>query len=110
MELTYGQVGNTTQGAALRLHILENYGIDMPDLQMATVEKTLAMDVPVALKELLTVRLQASSTSTAKYKVLLKGTSADGRLRGLLQFNGAARTGRWAGRLFQPQNLPRPTL
>jgi DNA polymerase len=110
VELTDGQVGNTTQGAALRLHILENYGIDMPDLQMATVEKTLAMDVPVALKELLTVRLQASSTSTAKYKVLLKGTSADGRLRGLLQFNGAARTGRWAGRLFQPQNLPRPTL
>jgi DNA polymerase len=110
VELTYGRVGNTTQGAALLLHILENYGIDMPDLQMATVEKTLAMDVPVALKELLTVRLQASSTSTAKYKVLLKGTSADGRLRGLLQFNGAARTGRWAGRLFQPQNLPRPTL
>jgi DNA polymerase len=110
VELTDGQVGNTTQAAALRLHILENYGIDMPDLQMATVEKTLAMDIPVELKELLAVRLQASSTSTAKYKVLLKGTSADGRLRGLLQFNGAARTGRWAGRLFQPQNLPRPTL
>jgi len=110
VELTDGHVTNTTQGAALRLHILESYGIDMPDLQMATVEKTLAMDVPPALKELLTVRLQASSTSTAKYKVLRKGTSADGRLRGLLQFNGAARTGRWAGRLFQPQNLPRPTL
>ena len=110
VELTDGQVANTTQGAALRLHILESYGIDMPNLQMATVEKALAMDIPPALRELLTVRLQASSTSTAKYKVLRKGTSADGRLRGLLQFNGAARTGRWAGRLFQPQNLPRPTL
>jgi DNA polymerase bacteriophage-type len=110
VELTDGQVTNTTQGAALRLHILESYGIDMPDLQMATVEKTLAMDIDPSLKELLRVRLQASSTSTAKYKVLRKGTSADGRLRGLLQFNGAARTGRWAGRLFQPQNLPRPTL
>ena len=110
IELTEGQVANTTQGAALRLHILEYYGVDMPDLQMSTVTKMLAMDLDPALRELLTVRLQASSTSTAKYKVLRKGTSADGRLRGLLQFNGAARTGRWAGRLFQPQNLPRPTL
>ena len=110
LELTDGQVANTTQGAALRLHILENYAVDMPDLQMATVEKTLAMDVDPALKELLRVRLQASSTSTAKYRVLQRATSADGRLRGLLQFNGAARTGRWAGRLFQPQNLPRPSL
>lgn len=110
VELTDGQVGNTTQGAVLRLHILENYGIDMPDLQMATVEKLLGTDIDPALRELLMVRLQASSTSTSKYKVLLKGTSADGRLRGTLQFNGAARTGRWAGRLFQPQNLPRPTL
>ena len=110
LELTDGQVANTTQGAALRLHILENYAVDMPDLQMATVEKTLAMDIDPALKELLRVRLQASSTSTAKYRVLARATSADGRLRGLLQFNGAARTGRWAGRLFQPQNLPRPSL
>ena len=110
LAMTDGQVANTTQGAALRLHILENYAVDMPDLQMATVEKTLAMDVDPALKELLRVRLQASSTSTAKYRVLARGTSADKRLRGLLQFNGAARTGRWAGRLFQPQNLPRPSL
>lgn len=109
-ELTDGAVGSTTQGEALRLHIFEAFGVDMPDLQMATVEKTLAMDVDPALKELLRVRLQASSTSTSKYKTLLRGTSADGRLRGTLQFNGATRTGRWAGRLFQPQNLPRPTL
>lgn len=110
VELTDGQIASTTKGAALRLHILESYGIDMPDLQMATVAKVLAMDISSELRDLLTMRLQASSTSTAKYKVLRRGTSADGRLRGLLQFNGAARTGRWAGRLFQPQNLPRPTL
>jgi DNA polymerase len=62
------------------------------------------------MRELLLIRLQASSTSTSKYRVLQRGTSRDGRLRGLLQFCGAIRTGRWAGRLFQPQNLPRPTL
>jgi DNA polymerase len=83
----------------------------MPDMQMATVEKTIAdPSTPPAMIELLQVRLQASSTSTSKYAVLQRGTSADGRLRGTLQFCGAKRTGRWAGRLFQPQNLPRPTL
>jgi DNA polymerase len=109
-QITEGLVARTTKGEALRLYILEFYGVDMPDLQMATVEKTLAMPIDPALRELLQVRLQASSTSTSKYRTLLKGTSADGRLRGTLQFNGAARTGRWAGRLFQPQNLPRPSL
>jgi DNA polymerase len=62
------------------------------------------------VKELLAIRLQASTTSTSKYKSLMKGVSSDGRLRGTLQFCGASRTGRWAGRLFQPQNLPRPSL
>ena len=110
-DITGGAVRSTTQGAVLRLQILEQFGIDMPDLQMGTVEKYLADPaVPKALKELLEVRLQASSTSTKKYQTLINGTSSDGRLRGTLQFNGAARTGRWAGRLFQPQNLPRPTL
>jgi DNA polymerase len=39
----------------------------------------------------------------------LRGANADGRLRGTVQFNGAGRTGRWAGRTFQPHNLPRPS-
>ena len=62
------------------------------------------------LRELLAVRLQASKTSVSKYKRVLNGVSADGRLRGLLAFCGALRTGRWAGRLIQPQNLSRGTL
>ena len=111
MELTEGSVASTTKTAALRLQIFEMFGIDMPDMKMSTVEKTIDdPSTPPAMAELLAVRLQASSTSTSKYKVLRCGTSADGRLRGPLQFDGASRTGRWAGRLFQPQNLPRPTL
>jgi DNA polymerase len=111
LELTGGEVASTTQTAALRLQIFEMFGIDMPDMQMATVEKTIAdPSTPPDMIELLQVRLQASSTSTSKYAVLQRGTSADGRLRGTLQFCGAKRTGRWAGRLFQPQNLPRPSL
>lgn len=109
--MTHGQVESTTQRDVLLAHILESYGVDLPDLQMATLERRIAdPDLPLELRELLAVRLQASTTSTSKYKTLQRGTSADGRLRGTLQFNGASRTGRWAGRLFQPQNLPRPSL
>jgi len=109
--LTDGQVESTTKRDQLLAHVLEEYGVALPDMQMATLERRIAdPDLPPALRELLGVRLQASSTSTAKYKTLAKGTSADCRIRGTKQFAGAGRTGRWAGRLFQPDNLPRPTL
>lgn len=111
VEMTEGQVQTATQRDAMLAHILEAYGVDLPNLQMSTLERRVNdPDLPLALRELLAVRLQASTTSTSKYKALLNGTSHDGRLRGTLQFNGASRTGRWAGRLFQPQNLPRPAL
>jgi DNA polymerase len=110
-DLTNDEVQAATQRDAMLEHVLKEYGVDLPDMQMATLERRIAdPDLPAGLKELLQVRLQASTTSTSKYKTLMKGTSSDGRLRGLLQFCGAQRTGRWAGRLFQPQNLPRPTL
>jgi DNA polymerase len=110
-EITEGNVSSTTLNEVFRLHLFEAFGIDLPDLQMSTLEKALSeTDLNPAMRELLLIRLQASSTSTSKYRVLQRGTSLDGRLRGLLQFCGAIRTGRWAGRLFQPQNLPRPTL
>lgn len=110
-QMTDGAVQSATQRDALLAHLLTEYGVDLPDMQKATLERRIAdPDLPEALRELLGIRLQASTTSTSKYKTLAKGTSHDGRLRGTLQFNGASRTGRWAGRLFQPQNLPRPTL
>lgn len=110
-DLTNDEVQAATQRDAMLVHVLQEYGVDLPNMQMATLERRIAdPDLPAGLKELLQIRLQASTTSTSKYKTLMKGTSSDGRLRGLLQFCGAQRTGRWAGRLFQPQNLPRPTL
>lgn len=110
-DITNGEVESATKRDAMLLHVLAEYGVDLPDLQMATLERRIAdPDLPAGLRELLQIRLQASTTSTSKYRVLLRGTSSDSRLRGLLQFCGAARTGRWAGRLWQPQNLPRPVL
>ncbi len=110
-ELTDGEVKAATQRDAMLRHILAAYGIDLPDMTKSTLERRINDEsLPWALRELLAVRLDSSTTSTSKYKTLLKATSADGRLRGTLQFDGASRTGRWAGRMFQPQNLPRPTL
>lgn len=110
-DLTGGVVGAATQRDALLTYIANVFDIDLNDLRGATVEKLLEDDrLHPDLRDLLAVRLKASTTSTAKYKALLKATSSDDRLRGTLQFCGASRTGRWAGRLFQPQNLPRPNL
>jgi DNA polymerase bacteriophage-type len=109
--LTDGEVARTTQRNKMLEYLLARYGVDLPDLKKSTIERRLDdPDLPWALKELLNNRLQASSSSTSKYKTLVKGVSADGRLRGLLQFDGAQRTKRWAGRLFQPQNLTRPNV
>ena len=109
--MTDGEVQAATQRDAMLKHIVESYGVDLPDMQRSTLERWIAdPDLPSAVKELLAIRLQASTTSTSKYKSLMKGISSDERLRGTLQFCGASRTGRWAGRLFQPQNLPRPSL
>lgn len=109
-DLTGGEVESLTKRDQLLAHLLGEYGVDLPNLQKATLERRLDdPDLPEGLKELLRLRLDATTTSAAKYKTLLKAVSSDGRLRGILQFCGAGRTGRWAGRLFQPQNLPRPT-
>ncbi len=110
-DLTLGVVQAATQRDALLRHLVAAYGVELPDMQQSTLERRIAdPDLPAELRELLAIRLQASTTSTSKYKTLAKAVSSDGRLRGTLQFNGASRTGRWAGRLFQPQNLPRPVL
>lgn len=110
-DLTQGAVQAATQRDALLRHLVAAYGVDLPDLQQSTLERRIAdPDLPAELRELLAIRLQASTTSTSKYKTLVKAVSSDGRLRGTLQFCGASRTGRWAGRLFQPQNLPRPAI
>lgn len=110
-ELTDDAVQAATQRNAMLAHVLAEYGVTLPDMQQSTLERRISdPDLPEGLRELLAIRLQASTTSTAKYKTLIKGASSDGRLRGTLQFCGASRTGRWSGRMFQPQNLPRPTL
>lgn len=110
-EATGGDVSAATQRDALLKHILSNYGVSLPDMRADTLERRLNDDsLPQGVRELLAIRLQASTSSTSKFKRLTKGVNSDGYLRGLTQFCGASRTGRDAHRLFQPGNMMRPTL
>ena len=61
---------------------------------------------PESLSEILSLRLQVAKSSVKKYTAMQNACCADGRCHGMFQFYGANRTGRWAGRLIQLQNLP----
>jgi DNA polymerase len=83
----------------------------MPDLRAETVAKTLKSPPKTASEAALRVlelRADAAGSAVKKIDAMLTCVSPDGRMRGLLQYYGAVATGRWAGRLVQPQNLPRP--
>ncbi len=110
-ELTEGHVEATTQRDKVIAYLADHLGYEVEDLKGASIERILEeTQLQPEVRELLANRLQASATSPAKYKVLLRAVSKDARLRGLLQFCGASRTGRFGGRVFQPQNLPRPVI
>lgn len=110
-DATFGYVGAATQRDALLGFILDAYGVTLPDMTADTLERRLEdPDLPDGVKELIAIRLQASTSSTSKYKKLIDCVSSDGRLRGTAQFCGASRTGRDAHRLFQPGNMPRPSM
>nr|DAQ06824.1 MAG TPA: DNA polymerase I [Caudoviricetes sp.] len=83
-------------------------GEEVTDLRKDTVAKMIARapDIP-EVQRMLEIRQELGKTSTKKYDAIEQAVCPDGRVRGLLQFYGANRTGRWAGRLVQVQNLPR---
>lgn len=90
---------------------LSGKGVDIPNLQKATVEEYLqGEDLPDDARKILEIRQQLGKTSIKKYVAMDTAKGADDRVRGLTQFYGANRTGRWAGRLVQLQNLPRNYL
>lgn len=110
-EASLGDLTNVSRRDELLRHIVEFYGVTLPDLKADTLKRRLEdPELPEGVKLLLSIRLEATKTSTAKYKALTNATSEDGRLRNTLQFAGAQRTARWAGRVFQPQNMPRPDM
>ena len=86
----------------------EETGEEVATLRKDTVAKMLARDDnSPQIQRMLEIRQELGKTSTKKYDAIEAAVCPDGRVRGLLQFYGANRTGRWAGRLVQVQNLPR---
>jgi len=88
------------------LEWLKSQDVKVENLQKATVEK-LIKEVTGKVNRVLEIRKELSKTSTKKYVAMKAALGEQNRVRGLLQFYGANRTGRWAGRLVQVQNLPR---
>lgn len=101
---------NNPNSATQVLDWLRMQGVELSNLQKATVEETLRTELPDNARRLLEIRQQMGKTSIKKYVAMDTAKGADGRVRGLTQFYGANRTGRWAGRLVQLQNLPRNYL
>jgi DNA polymerase bacteriophage-type len=109
--LTGGALASANQRDKFLLYICETQGCVLRDLKAPTIREALEDEnLDETTKVLLRLRLQSATTSVSKFKRLQDTVGPDGRLRGTLQFAGAGRTSRWAGRIFQPHNLPRPNM
>lgn len=82
-------------------------GTVLPNLRKETVAEALKQPQTAKARQVLELRQELGKSSLKKYDAIQAATGPDGRIRGTLQFYGATRTGRWAGRLLQVQNLPR---
>lgn len=101
-------LNNPNSAQQLSAWLEQETGEEVTDLRKDTVAKMIAQapDIP-GVQRMLEIRQELGKTSTKKYDAIEQAVCPDGRVRGLLQFYGANRTGRWAGRLVQVQNLPR---
>jgi DNA polymerase len=88
----------------------ERLGCAVDSLSKAAVADMLAEDIPGDVREMLTIRQKISKSSIKKYDAMRMAACQDSRIRGMFQFYGAARTGRFAGRIVQLQNLPRNSM
>jgi DNA polymerase len=101
-------LNNPNSVQQLRVWLSEEMNKELPNLDKNTVARLLNReDNSEAVQRILEIRQKLGKTSTKKYDAIEAAVCADGRVRGLLQFYGANRTGRWAGRLVQVHNLPR---
>lgn len=89
---------------------LSEQGVHVTQLRKDDLGKLLSGDLPANVRRMLEIRQALGKTSVAKYSAMLTATCKDDRLRGILQFYGANRSGRWAGKLVQTHNLARNTL
>ncbi|QCT03314.1 DNA-directed DNA polymerase [Paenibacillus algicola] len=97
---------NPNSPAQLKAWLEEEEGITIDGLTKDTIPVLIKEVKSDRARDMLKLRQQLAKTSVKKYEAMQRARCQDGRVRGLLQFYGANRTGRWAGRLVQVQNLP----
>ncbi len=85
-------------------------GIQVDSVNKTTVQDLQKTATDPTTRRVLELRQQLGKTSTKKYQSMLAAAGKDDRVRGIMQYYGAGRTGRWAGRIVQPQNLPQNHL
>ena len=102
--------GLDNPNSVIQMHdYLADNGLEMETLAKKEVAAAIKT-APEALAEVLSLRLQLAKSSVKKYQAMENSVCVDGRCHGMFQFLGAGRTGRWAGRLIQLQNLPQNHL
>lgn len=102
---------NPNSVAQLTAWLEDKTGLEIDCLTKQSVTDLLNRDLgSEGIRRMLEIRQELGKTSVKKYTAMASAVCEDNRVRGLLQFYGANRTGRWAGRIIQPQNLPRTYL
>jgi len=101
---------NPNSGAQLKAWLSEEMGEEVKTLRKGDIPGLIENAEDPKVIRLLELRQEMSKTSVKKYQAMVNTVGSDGRVRGLFQFYGANRTGRWAGRLVQMQNLPQNHL
>ena len=99
---------NPNSVAQLKAWLIEN-GVEIDSLSKKAVA-ALADETDGDIQEMLHLRLLMSKTSVKKYEAVMRSVCKDNRVRGMMRFCGASRTGRWSGNILQPQNLPQNHL
>lgn len=104
MELT--GMNNPKSGPQLKAWLLEETEEEFASVTKATIPDIIKKYPRETIERVLSLKLELNKTSVMKYKAMMNSVGYDGRIRGLTQFYGANRTGRWSGRIVQMQNLP----
>ena len=103
--------GLDNPGSVAQLKLwLESVGVSCDSLNKQTVMDLIEQTPDPTIRRVLELRQQLGKTSIKKYETMQAAACRDGRVRGIMQYYGAGRTGRWAGRIVQPQNLPQNHL
>lgn len=103
-------VANPNSGAQMKAWLLAETGEDIASLTKASMPAILKRCPGELVAKVMGIKMELNKTSIKKYQAMINAVGVDSRIRGLSQFYGANRTGRWSGRFVQLQNLPQNHL